>query len=191
MKTYNYIYLITNKINSKIYIGKHSTDNLDDGYMGSGKLISKAIQKYGIENFTKEYLAFCDIEETLNYLERFYIKNYKAKDKEIGYNLADGGDGCNYWLGRHRTEETKKKISVNARNYQTEETRIKISNSCKGMQNRKGSKVTDQTKQKMRVAHLNKKYKPMSEEGKQNIREAIKGKHRIYENEEHTKWHME
>ena len=60
MKTYNHIYLITNKIDGKIYIGKQSTDKLNDYYIGSGVLIKKAIQKYGRENFIKEYLAFCD-----------------------------------------------------------------------------------------------------------------------------------
>ena len=79
MKQYNYIYLITNKLNGKIYVGKHSTDDLDDGYMGSGILINKAIKKYGIKNFTKDYLCFCDNEDTLNYLERFYIRKYKAR----------------------------------------------------------------------------------------------------------------
>jgi len=42
MKKYNYIYLITNTINGKIYIGKHSTDDLKDDYMGSGKILYKA-----------------------------------------------------------------------------------------------------------------------------------------------------
>ena len=113
MKQFNYIYLIINNINGKIYIGKHHTDNLDDGYMGSGKLIKKAIQKYGIENFTKEYLAFCDTEEKLNWLEKFYIKKYKAR--EVGYNLTDGGDGTaglKPWnKGVSQTECTKSKIS--------------------------------------------------------------------------------
>ena len=115
MKRYNYIYKITNKINGKIYIGKHSTDNLNDEYMGSGVLIKKAEQKYGIENFTKEYLAFCDNEETLNWLERFYIKKYNAK--ECGYNLSDGGEGpsgCSWNKGKHNvyTQETLLKMSM-------------------------------------------------------------------------------
>ncbi len=122
MKVYNYIYLITNNINGKIYIGKHSTDNIDDDYMGSGKLIKKAIQKYGIENFTKEYLAFCDTEEKLNWLEKFYIKKYKAR--EAGYNLTDGGDGA---LGRTHTEETKQKL----RKPKTEDHKQKLSEAQK------------------------------------------------------------
>lgn len=129
MKRYNYIYKITNNINGKIYIGKHSTDKLNDGYMGSGVLLIKAKYKYGMENFTKEYLAFCDTEEKLNWLERFYIKKYNAK--ESGYNLSDGGEGMlnpkleireklsnahkgekNPMFGKPRSEETKRKISI-------------------------------------------------------------------------------
>ena len=51
---YHYLYKITNKINNKIYIGIHSTDNLEDGYMGSGKAILRAINKYGKDKFTKD-----------------------------------------------------------------------------------------------------------------------------------------
>ena len=115
MKTYNYIYKITNNVNGKIYIGKHSTDKLNDYYMGSGVLLKKAKQKYGIENFTKEYLAFCDTEDMLNFLERFYIKKYKAT--EIGYNISDGGEGpsgCSWNKGKHNvyTQETLLKMSI-------------------------------------------------------------------------------
>ena len=71
--TYYGIYKITNLANGKMYIGRHKTDNVDDGYMGSGILIRRAVEKYGAENFRKEWLMFCEDEEELNYMERVYV----------------------------------------------------------------------------------------------------------------------
>ena len=67
------LYKITNLLNGKMYIGQHTTTNLDDGYMGSGKIIMRAIAKYGVQNFRKEWLMFCEDEEELNYMERVFV----------------------------------------------------------------------------------------------------------------------
>lgn len=196
MKTFNYIYLITNKVNGKIYIGKHSTNNLDDGYMGSGILIKKAIQKYGIENFTKEYLAFCDTEEKLNWFEKFYIKKYNAR--EVGYNLTDGGEGqlgvhrygSNAAMyGKHHSEETKQKISksnIGKHLFFTEEHKQKISSA---LSNRT---LSEETRKKISESHkgIHRKGKPLSEETKRKISAAISGKHKVW-NKEHTKFRYE
>lgn len=82
------IYKITNKVNNKYYIGKHQTKNLDDGYMGSGKLIKRAITKYGIENFTKEILYVFETEEEMNTKEKELVII-----SEETYNLCEGGKG--------------------------------------------------------------------------------------------------
>ena len=50
------IYKITNTLNHKVYVGSHKTKDKDDGYMGSGKYLLRAIKKHGIEKFTKEIL---------------------------------------------------------------------------------------------------------------------------------------
>ena len=62
-KKYNYFYKITNNINNHFYYGIHSTDNLNDGYMGSGSRLHAAYKKYGIENLSKDILKYFDTRE--------------------------------------------------------------------------------------------------------------------------------
>ena len=102
----HYIYRIINKINGKTYIGQHKYKKLNDNYMGSGKLIIKAIKKYGIENFKKEILEFnIPNVDLANDWEQMYILFERAKGK-AEYNIANGGNGKGTV-----SEETKIKLS--------------------------------------------------------------------------------
>lgn len=83
------IYKITNLINGKIYIGQTHYDKKD--YYGSGVLISEAINKYGLDNFSKEYIDEASNQKELDEKEKFWIKELQSQDKKIGYNIADGG----------------------------------------------------------------------------------------------------
>lgn len=86
------VYKITNKINEKIYIGCHKTKNINDDYMGSGKLIKKAIEKYGLENFDK--LVLYNFDNNLDMLkkEAELVNREFIKRKDV-YNLVEGGGG--------------------------------------------------------------------------------------------------
>lgn len=91
-KKYYLIYQITNKLNGKIYIGKHITYNINDGYMGSGKYIRKAINQEGIENFEKTILFECNSEEEMNQKEVEIVnEDFIARDDV--YNVIPGGSG--------------------------------------------------------------------------------------------------
>ena len=95
------VYKITNKINGKIYIGKHQTNDINDSYMGSGKLIRRAQKKYGIENFSKEILFDFDSEELMNAKEAELVTEEFCL-REDNYNLCSGGHGGFSYINRTR-----------------------------------------------------------------------------------------
>jgi hypothetical protein len=137
------VYKITNKLNNKYYIGMHKTNNLNDAYMGSGRLIKRAITKYEIENFEKEILHIFDNEQDM-----------KNKEKELvvvseeTYNLLEGGKGGFGYINQN---------NLNNKNHSSETTRQKLSNAAKKLWEKETFREThiELTKQK----HLDGKMK--------------------------------
>lgn len=158
LENYGYIYKITNNVNGKIYIGQKKSPVLIETYWGSGKLITQAIKKYGIENFSREILQWCSCKEELNQQEVYFISIFKSRDSNVGYNLSPGGTSIN--SGRHFSEEHKRKISeANKGRKASEKTRSKLSEVHKGLQAGEkhplyGKHHSKETKKLMSEAHM-------------------------------------
>lgn len=89
---YYLIYKITNRLNNKIYVGKHKTEDKSDGYFGSGTLLKRSVEKHGKENFSKEILIECSSEEEMNQKEADIVdEDFIARDDT--YNIKLGGQG--------------------------------------------------------------------------------------------------
>ena len=111
------VYQIKNRVNGKIYIGKHQTKNLNDDYMGSGKHLRHAIEKYGIENFEKEILFQFDNEEEMNAKESELVTEEFCL-REDTYNLCPGGKGGWGYLNSSNTSNIGWKTNTKDNNYQ-------------------------------------------------------------------------
>lgn len=91
-KKYFIIYISTNLKNSKFYIGAHVTSKIDDGYLGSGKVLRNSVYYHGKENFKKEILEFCENKEMLFKREAELVNEDLLKNP-LCMNLKVGGDG--------------------------------------------------------------------------------------------------
>ena len=186
---YGYIYRTINLINGKKYIGKRKSNKfLANNYLGSGKILNQAIEKYGKENFKVELIEWCNNKDVLSEKERYWIEYYNAVKSENYYNLAKGGEGWNYnhkgnnhpMYGKHHSDETRLKMSLikkgksnsNKGRYHSQETKDKIS---KAMKNKTRKPMSQKTKDKISKANKGKKF---SEEHRINLSKALKNKTR-------------
>lgn len=129
-----YVYIITNLINGKKYIGMSINKKkwFRKNYYGSGKLIKQAIIKYGKENFIKEVVKEFENEDECRKYERYLIKTNNAVDDPSYYNMSPGGYGGAY-KGHSVSDETRKKISIAKKGKgHSEETRKLISQKISG-----------------------------------------------------------
>lgn len=104
------VYKIINLINNKIYVGAHSTNDINDSYMGSGLAISRAKEKYGIENFKKEILFLLDSSEEMYEKEKEIVNEDFVKRKDT-YNMKLGGNGGWDYVNECKSEEDRQDIS--------------------------------------------------------------------------------
>ena len=127
------LYRTTNTINNKIYIGIHQTENITDGYLGSGKLLLRAIKKYGKDVFKKEILEYFNSEQEMVLKEVEVVSEEFCLRKDT-YNVMPGGkwgsrlrNGLSF-KGRSHSEESLKKIQAAATGViPSLETRSKLS----------------------------------------------------------------
>lgn len=193
-RTYHYIYKIT-RDDGKFYYGLHSTDNLDDGYFGSGMRLSRSIKKYGKDRHTKEIIEFLPSREAVKTREREIVNAELLKNEEC-MNLSLGGQGI------MMTDEIAEKISTKKRDVKLSDShKQKVSEALKGKKKPNGfgqkvsisltgRKLSEDHKDACARSHLGKKLsdehrkaqsegrrgKPRSEEAKRKLSEYMKGK---------------
>ena len=164
---YGYIYKTTNLENNKIYIGqKKSSRFLSDRYLGSGKHLKKAVQKYGKERFFVELIEEVQDESLMDEREIYWISFYDSTNPNIGYNISSGGNVNRTMVGIHNprygkhltdAEKSKQRLAIEKRianGYKrpsvSQETRNKL---C---QANLGHTVSQATREKLRYYNTHK-----------------------------------
>ena len=201
MKQYHIVYKTTCIQNNKIYVGVHSTNNLNDEYIGSGTALLAAIKKYGKNNFKREILNIFESRDEAFKLEECIVTQEFVVNENT-YNTRVGGPSSvenhkistkEIWkiqrTGRKPSPETIQKRRESRKGYKHSiETieKIKTSNT--------GRVVSDETKQKISNAQKHNenkgRFKPghsISDETRQKMKESAKARKGKYKHSDETK----
>lgn len=207
------VYKFTNKYNRKVYVGqsvrieKRRKEHIKAALCGEDTLFYRALRKYGPEGFDFDILIECP-KENLNYWEKFYIRYYCSNNRDFGYNRTNGGDGV---LGLKWSEESKnnrRQISLDY--YQTHDAPFKDKHHSddskkligsyhkdvpawnKGMVDIWTKEQLEQISNSLHVYYDNhpEVIKEKSEKRK-GISPGNKGKHKVWNDDTHTKYHYE
>ena len=151
---YGYVYLTVNKVNNKGYVGQHK-GMFDRYYYGSGKMFLRAFRKYGVNNFDRQILVFCNSQDELDIEEIYHIAIYRKLYPYDLYNITDGGNGLNGY------KQTQKQIDA-------------FVNRAKENPPRKGVKLSEDQIRRQRESLKN--FYKNNPEAKENMRKIHIGK---------------
>ena len=158
---YGYIYLVTNKVSGKIYVGQHKAEKFESWYLGSGIHITNALKKYGRDKFSVELIDTAASKEELNEKEIYWIRELDSRNPNVGYNLAKGG------AGHRMSSDSRKRMSEARKRYcATEAGKEQLSKSMRG------KKLSEEQKRKISNAL---KGRVKSEEERKRLSESLKG----------------
>ena len=182
--THHILYKITNLVNGKIYVGVHSTDNLDDGYMGSGTALKRSQKKHGLASFSKTTIAQFETRQELLNAEREYVDESFVGRSDT-YNCVVGGGSWNQTPSGFMDEDHRRKIgdatrvtsrgNTNRRNSITSEQALLNMQNC-GAKGKAKPPRTDTHRANLAKAHVGLKATP---EAKLAMSNAAKSRPRI------------
>jgi group I intron endonuclease len=176
------VYKMTNSVNGKIYVGqtsqnllKYLRSDVTRSLLNNGDRKPKlypAIRKYGESAFSIERLATAPDKIYADKLEIFFIRILKSQDREVGYNIANGGGGSFGYTRVFTAEHIEKIRASSTGRKHRQETLEKMSKSSKGRPK------TQEHKDKLSKAKMGRSLGPFSDDHKKKIADALRGKKR-------------
>lgn len=142
----SYIYVIANKINSKVYIGK--TIDLQKRWTrhkyfarkGIRRHLYNAMRRYGVDQFVMSVVEECE-DAIVNDREKYWISHFNSMDREFGYNRTSGGDGGNTWELNQHKDATRELLSRKLKGHAVNREAI-----LQNAEKRRGAKLPEEQK---------------------------------------------